>query len=205
MPNEPAAAALAAAAVASWCANQKVEEQASGYLSSVALGSCTWIKCRSRISIFLMTLFAPRAGRLPRKAGGQADEAGDRPPQKAQCAANEASAGVQGQQHVDLHRWCMHALPALQYLWASTSGQTRIIRTFDRSSFGGIQLLEGVANYEPGQQLQVSDIFKEGDLVDVAGTSIGKGFQGVHPPIAKLEAPRLPCTCMPQVTGVSFE
>lgn len=73
---------------------------------------------------------------------------------------------------------------ALQCLWVSSSGQWRINRTFDRFLFGGIQLLDGVANYEPGQQLQVSDIFKEGDLVDVAGTTIGKGFQGVYPPQA---------------------
>jgi large subunit ribosomal protein L3 len=32
--------------------------------------------------------------------------------------------------------------------------------------------------YEPGQALVVEDMFKEGDLIDVAGTSIGKGFQG---------------------------
>ena len=32
--------------------------------------------------------------------------------------------------------------------------------------------------YEPGQQLKVEETFKEGDKVDVAGTSIGKGFQG---------------------------
>ncbi|GAB4817009.1 hypothetical protein N2152v2_004055 [Parachlorella kessleri] len=34
-----------------------------------------------------------------------------------------------------------------------------------------------VAGYEPGQQLVVEELFKVGDLVDVAGTSIGKGFQ----------------------------
>lgn len=37
-----------------------------------------------------------------------------------------------------------------------------------------------VSAYEPGQALNVDDLFKEGDLVDVAGTSIGKGFQGTH-------------------------
>ena len=30
----------------------------------------------------------------------------------------------------------------------------------------------------PGQQLNVDDMFKAGDLVDIAGTTIGKGFQG---------------------------
>ncbi|KAJ9525316.1 hypothetical protein QJQ45_020858 [Haematococcus lacustris] len=35
-----------------------------------------------------------------------------------------------------------------------------------------------VTSYTPGQELSVSDMFKEGEKVDVAGTSIGKGFQG---------------------------
>jgi large subunit ribosomal protein L3 len=35
-----------------------------------------------------------------------------------------------------------------------------------------------VTGYEPGQQLSVEEMFKVGDLVDVAGTTIGKGFQG---------------------------
>lgn len=38
--------------------------------------------------------------------------------------------------------------------------------------------LKDVSTFEPGQALVVEDLFKEGDLVDVAGTSIGKGFQG---------------------------
>ena len=33
--------------------------------------------------------------------------------------------------------------------------------------------------YELGQQINVSDLFKVGDIVDVTGTSKGKGFQGV--------------------------
>lgn len=37
-----------------------------------------------------------------------------------------------------------------------------------------------VSGYEPGQALNVEDLFKVGDMVDVAGTSIGKGFQGVR-------------------------
>ena len=36
-----------------------------------------------------------------------------------------------------------------------------------------------VAGYEPGQALNVEDLFKVGDIVDIAGTSIGKGFQGM--------------------------
>lgn len=31
---------------------------------------------------------------------------------------------------------------------------------------------------KPGQQLSASEIFKEGQVIDVAGTTIGKGFQG---------------------------
>lgn len=38
--------------------------------------------------------------------------------------------------------------------------------------------VKSIEGYEPGQQLKVEDTFKEGDKVDVAGTSIGKGFQG---------------------------
>lgn len=37
---------------------------------------------------------------------------------------------------------------------------------------------EEVAKYKPGQQLKVDDIFQIGDKVDVAGKTIGKGFQG---------------------------
>lgn len=35
-----------------------------------------------------------------------------------------------------------------------------------------------VTSYTPGQQLEVTEIFKEGECIDVAGTTIGKGFQG---------------------------
>ncbi|KAG6508762.1 50S ribosomal protein L3, chloroplastic-like [Zingiber officinale] len=38
--------------------------------------------------------------------------------------------------------------------------------------------LQSVDGFEPGQRLVIEDIFKEGDLVDVSGNSIGKGFQG---------------------------
>ncbi|MBI2897616.1 MAG: 50S ribosomal protein L3 [Deltaproteobacteria bacterium] len=36
-----------------------------------------------------------------------------------------------------------------------------------------------VAKYEVGQQIKVDDVFAAGDFVDVAGTSIGRGFTGV--------------------------
>jgi large subunit ribosomal protein L3 len=39
---------------------------------------------------------------------------------------------------------------------------------------------EKVASYTPGQKLEVAEMFKEGDNVDVAGTTIGKGFQGAQ-------------------------
>lgn len=38
--------------------------------------------------------------------------------------------------------------------------------------------LKEVEGYEPGQQLNPDEIFKVGEMVDVAGTSVGKGFQG---------------------------
>lgn len=38
--------------------------------------------------------------------------------------------------------------------------------------------VKDAAGFEPGQQLNVADMFAAGDLVDVAGTTIGKGFQG---------------------------
>ncbi len=39
--------------------------------------------------------------------------------------------------------------------------------------------LADVSGYEVGQELTAIDMFKPGDLVDVVGTSKGKGFQGV--------------------------
>jgi len=39
--------------------------------------------------------------------------------------------------------------------------------------------LKDPASYEIGQEVKVSDIFKAGDLVDVTGTSKGRGFAGV--------------------------
>ncbi|KAL3815174.1 hypothetical protein ACJIZ3_016442 [Penstemon smallii] len=38
--------------------------------------------------------------------------------------------------------------------------------------------LQSVEGFEPNQRLAVEELFKEGDLVDVSGTTIGKGFQG---------------------------
>eukprot|EP00271_Cylindrocystis_brebissonii_P015573 TRINITY_DN38504_c0_g1_i1.p1 TRINITY_DN38504_c0_g1~~TRINITY_DN38504_c0_g1_i1.p1 ORF type:complete len:314 (+),score=51.70 TRINITY_DN38504_c0_g1_i1:152-1093(+) len=38
--------------------------------------------------------------------------------------------------------------------------------------------LVSVDGFVPGQQLKVEEMFKEGDIVDVQGKSIGKGFQG---------------------------
>ncbi|PON56659.1 Ribosomal protein [Parasponia andersonii] len=38
--------------------------------------------------------------------------------------------------------------------------------------------LQSVEGFEPNQRLQLEEMFKEGDLVDVSGTTIGKGFQG---------------------------
>lgn len=35
-----------------------------------------------------------------------------------------------------------------------------------------------VASFQPGQALDIGEMFKEGDKVDVAGTTVGKGFQG---------------------------
>ncbi len=35
------------------------------------------------------------------------------------------------------------------------------------------------AEYEVGQEITLTDLFKRGDLVDIQGTSKGKGFQGV--------------------------
>ena len=36
-----------------------------------------------------------------------------------------------------------------------------------------------VDGFEPNQKLAFEELFKEGDLVDVSGITIGKGFQGL--------------------------
>lgn len=38
--------------------------------------------------------------------------------------------------------------------------------------------LQTVDDFQPNQRLVFDEIFKEGDLVDISGTTIGKGFQG---------------------------
>ena len=55
---------------------------------------------------------------------------------------------------------------------ASTTPKNDVVefRNFRVEFEGGVQL---------GQEIKVSDVFVEGDFVDVAGTSKGKGFQGV--------------------------
>jgi ribosomal protein L3 len=37
-----------------------------------------------------------------------------------------------------------------------------------------------VAAFQPGQQLEIAAMFKEGDSIDIAGTTVGKGFQGTQ-------------------------
>lgn len=49
-------------------------------------------------------------------------------------------------------------------------GAFRVLREFR---------LDDVSQYEVGQEIKVADLFKEGDLVDVTGTSKGRGFTGV--------------------------
>lgn len=39
--------------------------------------------------------------------------------------------------------------------------------------------LVSVDGFEPNQKLVFEELFKEGDLVDVSGITIGKGFQGL--------------------------
>lgn len=43
-----------------------------------------------------------------------------------------------------------------------------------------LQLVDSskVSEYQAGQQLDISSIIKEGDNIDIAGTTVGKGFQG---------------------------
>ena len=36
-----------------------------------------------------------------------------------------------------------------------------------------------IEQYEVGQEIQISDLFKVGDLIDICGQSKGRGFQGV--------------------------
>lgn len=66
---------------------------------------------------------------------------------------------------LDVTTGCMHVHASAKIRWLMCTSSAA-------------QLLDGVADYEPGQQLKVDEMFKEGDIIDVAGTSIGKGFQG---------------------------
>mmetsp|Transcript_32918 Transcript_32918/g.104794 ORF Transcript_32918/g.104794 Transcript_32918/m.104794 type:complete len:116 (+) Transcript_32918:709-1056(+) len=45
--------------------------------------------------------------------------------------------------------------------------------------------IDNAAEYNVGQEIKAEEIFSEGDLVDVQGTSIGKGFQGALPPLCR--------------------
>lgn len=40
--------------------------------------------------------------------------------------------------------------------------------------------LQSIDGFEVTQKLDFGELFKEGDLVDVSGTTIGKGFQGIY-------------------------
>jgi large subunit ribosomal protein L3 len=59
--------------------------------------------------------------------------------------------------------------PELNHLKKSGAPEMKKLVEFKFKEVGG---------YSPGQQLKVDEIFKVGDMVDVAGKSIGKGFQG---------------------------
>jgi len=62
--------------------------------------------------------------------------------------------------------------PMLGYFKKSGLPPMKVLREIRLNNDGEI------ANFNVGQKLTV-DIFKEGEYVDVTGTSIGKGFQGV--------------------------
>ncbi|CAL5398340.1 unnamed protein product [Camellia sinensis] len=54
--------------------------------------------------------------------------------------------------------------------------------------------LQSVDGFEPNQRLVFEELFKEGDLVDVSGTTIGKGFQGGEGGIKRHHFKRGPMT-----------
>ena len=57
--------------------------------------------------------------------------------------------------------------------------------------------IEKVDGFTVGQQLQAEALFKPGDLVDVQGTSVGKGFQGgTTVKVRKLEVIRVTNDCI---------
>lgn len=54
---------------------------------------------------------------------------------------------------------------------------------FDKLELNGFKHLkefkpEDVDSFEIGQMINVADMFKDGDIIDVSGTSKGKGYQG---------------------------
>lgn len=128
------------------------------------------------------------AGGVPDQAGGQGQQARAGPPFEAQCAADEASPGVQGVQPLLSARCCMEygKVEVGTPIWR----ESEFVAGCEWSLLGAAQLLDGVENYTPGQQLMISEMFKEGDLVDVAGTSTGKGFQGAGHQIPVTSLPR---------------
>src|SRR3989338_1023331 len=60
--------------------------------------------------------------------------------------------------------------PEQGHLVKAGKGAFQVLRVFR---------LDDVAQYELGQEIKVSDLFKVGDRVDVSGTSKGRGFAGV--------------------------
>jgi large subunit ribosomal protein L3 len=60
--------------------------------------------------------------------------------------------------------------PLRGHMAKAEKGSFRVLREFR---------VEDVSGYEVGQELKVTDLVKPGDLVDVTGTSKGKGFAGV--------------------------
>src|SRR5574341_1242305 len=60
--------------------------------------------------------------------------------------------------------------PEQGHLVKAGKGAFRVLREFR---------FDDVAQYELGQEIKVSDLFKVGDRVDVSGTSKGRGFAGV--------------------------
>ena len=63
-------------------------------------------------------------------------------------------------------------LPQRKLFEQASTTPKRVVREFRLSA-------ETVAKYEVGQALSVGEVFSAGDWVDVMGTSIGRGFQGV--------------------------
>ncbi|MEW5298912.1 MAG: hypothetical protein WDW36_001982 [Sanguina aurantia] len=62
--------------------------------------------------------------------------------------------------------------PELGHLAKSGAPPMKILREFKLKDRAVVE------SYTPGQQLDVSELFKEGMPVDIAGLTVGKGFQG---------------------------